>query len=328
MMLARALAGMLLFGQELYEEKILDTLALREKLYQQMSTHADRLVLRKRVGYPPPQMKASGGMRLEKSGEDAVAVYYRSYLPVGENLEAYGLLILPKKPVAKRMPLVISMHGGGGSPEMATFAGGANYKDQVRGAVAEGYAVYAPHSVMYPFRDRDAGTTIPADVRRVLDERFREAGTSLAAVEVYKVSLALDELLKRPDVDAKRVAMIGLSYGGFYSLYAGALEPRIGVVVASCSFLDEPEERHGKTEGRLVELAPAEVAALIAPRPLMVQSGKQDKLMPIEVSRKAAARTAFVYKKVQSEDRFVFSEFEGGHEFSGAAVWAFLKKWL
>jgi len=59
-----------------------------------------------------------------------------------------------------------------------------------------------------------------------------------------------------------------------------------------------------------------------------VQSGKQDKLMPIEVSRKAAARTAFVYKKVQSEDRFVFSEFEGGHEFSGAAVWAFLKKWL
>jgi len=41
---------------------------------------------------------------------------------------------------------------------MATFHGGTNYHDQVRGAVAEGYVVFAPLTVMYPFRDRDHDT--------------------------------------------------------------------------------------------------------------------------------------------------------------------------
>jgi dienelactone hydrolase len=327
MIVTRAILGLLL-SQQLYEEKLRDTLGLREKLYEQMNTHADRLVLRSRIGYPPPAMKSSGGLRLDKTGEDAVATYYRSYLKVGEGLEAYGLYIVPKKLAAKRAPLVISQHGGGGFPEMATYNGGTNYKDQVRGAVAEGYVVYAPHSVMYPFGDRDAGTVIPAEVRKTMDEKFRAAGTSLAAVEVYNISLVLDELVKKPEVDPKRIAMIGLSYGGFYSLYAAALEPRIQVVVASCSFPDDPAVTDGKTAGRLIDMAPADVAALVAPRPLQVQSGIHDKLIPIEQGRRASKRVAVVYEKVGAGDRFVFEEFEGGHEFRGALVWPFLKKWL
>ena len=58
-------------------------------------------------------------------------------------------------------PLVISMHGGGGTPEMATFKGGTNYHDMVRGAVAQGYVVYAPLNIQYPYGDRDKGTPIP-----------------------------------------------------------------------------------------------------------------------------------------------------------------------
>ena len=78
--------------------------------------------------------------------------------------------------------------------------------------------------------------------------------------------------------------MIGLSYGGFYSLYTAALEPRIKVVVASCSFPDDPPVTDGKTAGRLIDLAPAEVAGLIAPRALQVQSGINDKLIPISAT--------------------------------------------
>jgi len=319
---------MLLFGQQLYEEKLRDTMPLREKLYVQMNSHADRLVLRQRIGYPPPEMKANGPLRLEKTGEDSIATYYRTYLPVSENLDAYGLYIVPKKLAAKRAPLVISKHGGGGFPEMATFNGGTNYKDQVRGAVNEGYVVYAPHSVMYPFGDRDAGTAIPSDVRKLLDEKLRFAGTSLAAVEVYKISLILDELVKRPEIDPKRIAMIGLSYGGYYSVYAAALEPRIRVVVASCSFPDTVAIPDRKTDGRLLDLSPAEVAALIAPRPLQVQSGINDNSIPIDQSRSAAKRVALAYEKVGAGDKFAFEEFEGGHEFRGALVWPFLKKWL
>lgn len=328
MIVTRALLALLFCQQELYEENLRATMPLREKLWLHLDSFATRLLLQSRIGYPPPQMKVSGSLQLEKAGEDALATYYRTYLAVGDGLDAYGLYIVPKKLTSKRAPLVISQHGGGGFPEMATFHGGTNYKDQVRGAVAQGYIVYAPHTVMYPFGDRDAGTVIPAEVRKLLDEKLRAAGTSLAAVEVYKISLALDELVKRPEIDPKRIAMIGLSYGGFYSLYTAALEPRIKVVVASCSFPDDPPVTDGKTAGRLIDLAPAEVAGLIAPRALQVQSGINDRLIPIEQGRQAAKRTALVYAKLAASDKFVFNEFDGGHEFRGSLVWPFLKKWL
>lgn len=328
MIVTRALLAMLFLAQDLYEEKLRDTLALRETLYTQMNAHADRLLLEHRIGHPATKLKASGPLRLSKAGEDSIATYYRAFLPVASNLDAYGLYIVPRKLVARRAPLVISKHGGGGFPEMATFNGGTNYKDQVRGAVKEGYVVYAPHSVMYPFGDRDAGTIIPAEVRKLLDEKFRTAGTSLASIEVQKISLVLDELLKRPEIDPQRIAMIGLSYGGFYSLYAAALEPRIKVVVASCSFPDEPAITDGKTGGRLFDMAPADVASLVAPRPLQVQSGIHDKLIPIAQGRLASKRVALVYEKLNAKDKFVFEEFDGGHEFRGSLVWPFLKKWL
>ena len=328
---------MLLFSQQLYEEDAKLTQPIREKLWRQLDAFSDRAkadpeaqrrLLKQRMGYPPPMMKTQGALRLEKSGEDSVATYYRSYLTVADGLEAYGLYIVPKKPLAKRAPLVISQHGGGGTPEMATFNGASNYHDQVRGAVEQGYIVYAPHTVMHPFRDRDNGTAIPADVRKALDAKFRDAGTSLAAVEVYKISLALDELLKRPEIDPKRVAMIGLSYGGYYSLYTAAVEPRIKVVVASCSVRNEAPILDSRIEGRLLDLAPADVAGLVAPRPLQIQTGVVDKSSPIEQARLAARRAQSYYEKAGAAQRFAFEEFEGGHEFRGNIVWPFLKKWL
>ncbi len=339
MIVARCLIALALplAAQQLYEEDLKATQALREKLWRQMDEFSKaqengvdglRRVFLNRIGYPVSGLRATGPLRLEKTGEDAIATYHRAWLPLSGGMDAYGLYILPKKPLAKRAPLVISQHGGGGFPEMATFHGGTNYKDQVRGAVQEGYIVYAPHTVMYPFGDRDRGTTIPADVRKVLDSRFRAQGTSLAAVEVMKINLALDALTKRPEIDPSRIAMIGLSYGGFYSTYAAALDPRIKVVVASCSFRNDPAIVDGSAEGRLLDLAPAEVAALIAPRPLQIQSGIRDNLIPIEGSRIAAQRALDYYRRQGAADKLQFEEFDGGHEFRGSLVWPFLKRWL
>ncbi|WP_051669565.1 alpha/beta hydrolase family protein [Bryobacter aggregatus] len=336
MIVSRALL-LLALSQQLHEEEPKLTLPVREQLWRQMDSYANgltakpeslRRLLKTRMGYPPPAMSVQSKLRLEKSGEDAVATYYRSYLTVAPGMDAYGLYIVPKKRVARRAPLVISQHGGGGTPEMATYNGGTNYHDQVRGAVAQGYVVYAPHTVMYPFRDRDLGTAIPSAVRKDLDEKFRAAGTSLAAVEVYKIQLAIDELVKRPEIDPNRIAMIGLSYGGYYSLYTAAVEPRIKVVVASCSVRNEEPVLDSKIEGRLLDLAPADVAGLIAPRALQIQTGIDDKSSPIDQARIAAAKARSFYEKAGALPKFSFEEFAGGHEFRGSLVWPFLKKWL
>ena len=74
-------------------------------------------------------MQEIGAIQLVKTGEDAVATYYRTYLSVADGLDACGPNIVPKKLSSKHAALVISQHGGG-FPEMATFHGGTNYKDR------------------------------------------------------------------------------------------------------------------------------------------------------------------------------------------------------
>jgi dienelactone hydrolase len=332
-----------LAAQQLYEEDPLASMPVREKLWKQMEVYAGslssgpnqalaaveplRALLRARIGYPPPGLISSGKMRMERIGEDTGATYYRLWIPVAPQMDAYGLYIVPRN-APKPAPLVISQHGGGGFPELATFQGGGNYKDMVRGAVAQGWIVYAPHHLFYPYRDRDHGSPIPEKVRERLDDKLRAAGTSLAAVEVAKISRALDVLLARPEVDRKRVAMVGLSYGGFYTMYTAALEPRIGAAVASCSFREQPGAGSDYSGGKLNDLAPGEVAALVFPRPLQVQAGISDKLMSIDSIRKEAARAAEYYRKLGSAGRFSFETFKGGHEFRSDIAWAFLRKYF
>ncbi len=326
--------GAVVCAQQPYEEEPAGSMQIRTDLWKQMAAFADGLpgvvdlsdpakyartadALRQRyraqVGYPPPGFQQSAEARMEKAGEDASAVYYRCYIRVAQGMDAYGLYIVPKQ--AKRpAPLVISQHGGGGYPELATFQGGANYHDMVRGAVAQGYVVYAPHLVMYPYGDRDRGTPIPEDVRQVLDEALLLKGTSLGAVETYKISRALDVLLKRPEIDPNRVGMVGLSMGGMQTVMTTSLEPRIKVAVSSGS-------------------PSLETIHLICPRPFQIQMGNDDKLIGVggrtgDRLKAAAGRAARLYRRLGCEERFEFRMFDGGHEFNGALAWEFLKKHL
>jgi len=144
-------------------------------------------------------------------------------------------------------------------------------------------------------------------------------------------------VLQRMEVDPQRVAMIGLSYGGFYTLYTTALEPRIKVAVSSCFFNDRaawldktelinmPDWRF--TNG-LVLFNDPEIVALVCPRPLLVQVGTRDELFPIEGARRTAPAAAAYYERLHLADHFRFVEFPGTHEFHGAEVWEFLQKHL
>ncbi len=313
----------------LFEEDFQKSRPHRENDYRQLNKFADSLApadslrqqFRSRIGFPPPGFTSPPTLRCEPMGEDDIATYSRCWVTVAPNLETYGLYLVPKGAKGPR-PLVVSLHGGGGFPEMALFKGGSNYHDQIRGAVRQGYAVWAPQFVMYPFRDRDTGTPIPAEVRADLDLKFRNAGSSLMAVEAMRVIRSLDPLLTRPEIDPQRIAMIGLSYGGYYSLYIAALDPRIKAVVASCSFREAPLVRETVIGGRPLDLTSPQQVALIAPRPLQIQVGLTDKAAPIESVRRAIAEAKVHHPTVD------YQEFNGGHEWRGDLAWNFLSKHL
>jgi hypothetical protein len=177
------------------------------------------------IGYPPPGDIPKDPPTFDKIGEDSLATYYRASIAILPAVHSEGLYIVPKN-LKGKAPLIISMHGGGGSPEVALFHGGANYHDMVRGGAKRGYIVYAPQHLF----NADG---YPKDIRNKIDERMRLIGTSLTAVEIAKITRAIDVLIQRPEVDANHIGMVGLSYGGYYALVAPAVDQRIKVTVCS-----------------------------------------------------------------------------------------------
>lgn len=295
----------------------------------QASTRKLREMFARSIGYPPPGRPDDTAPEFNRIGEDGIGTYYRAKIPVLPGVHAVGIYIVPKG-LKGRAPLVVSMHGGGGSPEVALFRGGANYHDMVRGGVKRGYVVWAPTHLF-----RAEG--YPQDIRGQIDDRMRLVGTSLTAVEIAKITRSLDVILKRSEVDPKRVGMVGLSYGGYYTLVTAALEPRIKASVSSCYFAVQ-EGRYAADElsvpsdfrfmDRMSVLRDPEIVALICPRPLEIQAGSRDNASHREPGKQLAPRAEDYYRKLGKGQNFRFLVFEGGHEFHDASAWEWLQKHL
>jgi dienelactone hydrolase len=231
-----------------------------------------------------------------------------------------------------KVPLVIAAHGRGGMPARPkngklTLVGRSN-RDLALGALKKGYAVWEPSFVFYA-RDR------PDDFRERLDVRAKECGTTLPAIEIGKIIGGLDALLERPEIDTARVAMVGLSYGGFYTLYTTALDDRIRVAVVAAYFNDrqavlDSSEPFGRSDWRfqnsLSVFHDTTMAALICPRSLQIQAGDHDQLFPIEGVRKTVPAARNFYERLNIGERFSFVEFVGRHEFNGEEAWKFVDR--
>ncbi|MBD2846332.1 dienelactone hydrolase family protein [Paenibacillus sp. IB182496] len=267
------------------------------------------------------QPAASGEARYEQVAADELGTVYRVTIPVAEGLHAYGLFLRP--PGAGPFPLVVAQHGGQGTPELtAGFFGSANYNDMTRRIVRRGAAVFAPQLLLW-----EGGRFGPRFDRRQIDTRLKQLGISIAGLELYKLRRSLDVLLQRPDLDAARVGMAGLSYGGFYTLFAAALDPRIAVAVSSCYVNDRYAYPWSDWTwpGAGVRFLDAEVCGLICPRPLYLEGGAADTVFAANGFLTESARARAHYERLGLGERFSAVLFEGGHEFNtGAAPLDFL----
>jgi len=166
---------------------------------------------------------------------------------------------------------------------------------------------------------------------------MRLIGTSLTAVEIAKITRSLDVILKRPEVDATRVGMVGLSYGGYYALVTPALDPRIKVSVCSC-YYGVQEGRYERDAlsvpgdfefpNRFTLFRDSDLAALICPRALQIQAGSKDGIDHREPGKLLAPVSADYYQKLGLTARFQHLGFEGGHEFHDDSAWKFVKRHL
>jgi len=110
-------------------------------------------------------------------------------------------------------------------------------------------------------------------------------GTSVVAWELYDNVRALDYLVSRPEVDAKRIGCLGNSGGGTQTTYFIAFDDRIKVA-APCSFIARRERnfeltgaadgcQHLPFEGR-EHFEIADFLIMFAPKPLLILAGRYD----------------------------------------------------
>ena len=114
-------------------------------------------------------------------------------------------------------------------------------------------------------------------------------GYTPLGVEVWNAMRALDYLESVPDVDATRVGMTGFSGGGAVTWFTAAVDERVAAAVPVCStYTFGSQAAHWLALGQcdcifmhntfFQDLTT--VAALIAPRPLLILSGMKDSLFP------------------------------------------------
>jgi dienelactone hydrolase len=134
-----------------------------------------------------------------------------------------------------------------------------------------------------------------------------------------------------PEIEPNRIGMTGLSYGGFYTLFFSALEPRIRVAVSSC-FVNDRYRYNWEDwvwKGSATCFLDEEVAKMICPRPLFLEAGEKDEIFAANGFPAVAQEVAGAYSALGIPDRFQSRVHHGGHEYDpdGQAE-AFLLKWL
>ncbi len=201
--------------------------------------------------------------------------------------------------------------------------------------VKEGYVVLAPDWRGFGER-RLGGTYAGKDHCDVLLIKCLLIGLNPLGMNVWDGMRCLDYLQSRPEVDSDRIGCVGLSYGGTMTLFISALDQRVKASVISCylNSLVGFALRLGNFCGVQVPLGLlrygdlAEVAALISPRFLCIEAGAKDEGFPVAYTRAAVERIQSVYKLLGCVERFLYDEFDGGHQWNGKASIDFLKTHL
>ena len=255
----------------------------------------------------------------ELIGSDDLSDIYYLQIETMPDFWFFGIYMVPKG--IKKSPLVIAQHGGGSTPEICSeFLGESNYSYFTKRALEKGMAVFAPQLLLWKF-DIDVGetkTSIPVSFKRGdLDNKLKHLGLSITGLEVFCIRRSIDYLASLDNIDENRIGMMGLSYGGYFSLHTAAADTRIKSIYAAAFFNDRTKIGFGdwKYNNAANTFLDAEVAALCAPRRLQIDVGKNDQVFDFLPSIEEGKRAAEYYEYFNAANNFKYNLWDGAHRF-------------
>jgi len=234
-------------------------------------------------------------------------------------------------------PGVLAIHGHGPGKDTvvgieSTDAPNGDYAHQL---ARRGYVVLAPDLRCFGERaDWNPPDHYACDTNLV---HAVMAGCNPLAQNLWDLARSLDVLEAHDLVDAGRLGVVGLSYGATMTLFLAAWDERIGAAVVSGYFSSWAESHKMPWNmcgsqvlpGMLGQLEHVDLGALVAPRPLLIESGRQDDLFPATVAAEEVSKLRAVYRSLGApDDRLVHDVFDEGHQWHGDQAYPFLKRCL
>ena len=152
---------------------------------------------------------------------------------------------------------------------------------------------------------------------------WNSRGYTPAGVEAWNGLRALDYLQSRPEVDPDKIGMTGRSGGGAYTWYTAALDDRIKVAVPVAGITDlHNHVVDGVVKGHCdcmfmvntYRWDYAKLAALLAPRPLLLANSDKDTIFPLDGVLRVHGELARLYALHQASDRLGLLITEGPHK--------------
>ncbi|MCL2815573.1 MAG: alpha/beta hydrolase family protein [Oscillospiraceae bacterium] len=160
-------------------------------------------------------------------------------------------------------------------------------------------------------------------------------GKTMAGIRVWQAQRMFKYLASLKDADPRRIGSMGISGGGLVSSFFAAYNQSVKACVVSgyfCTFKHSIMGIHHCIDnfvpGFLKYGEMAELFALIAPRPLLMESGTKDTIFPIEAVKSSYARLEALYGRLGARDNIDIDVFEGEHQISGAKAYDFLAERL
>ncbi|MCL5283647.1 MAG: dienelactone hydrolase family protein [Armatimonadetes bacterium] len=254
--------------------------------------------------------------------EEWAAVFFERILISTEAMVRMPVNLYRPKSGYPPYPALLFLHGHKASLNVAaTFA-------------SYGYLVIAPMQRGFDKRSLSgqSGTVTCSQEFQLLGQ----LGMNLTGLRLFDAQCAVDYLLSRSDVVSDQIGVIGWELGGDIALFLAGFDTRIMVTIANGALTSPAGHLNSEKRcvcdtvpGLFLYADPADIAGLIAPRPLLIETPQSSFELPLDEVLSSFKSVGTIYASLDSAANLDLDVYPGQEiRYSDKKAIKFLYKFL